>query len=427
MSGMKGLHRLRANAISYSVPIPKVYDVLPPSKAELDEVLAFLYIGPLNPKDVEWHRTPFLVRSNQVRAALEWLILNHKDYSDMRISEKNLKDYDSPLPPVVVDWHKSDPSVDKEGAPATAHREENDGVEDGECPFVVHGITGQELSELQRTNPQKARAMAIKRFKNDEYILGIGHSDEPESLYNNPQLYPQMFPWLFPYGFGGFGNEGIQINISETEHKRWMLMYYDKRFQLDATFALIAFNHQQIKNCSLGSYLLAQQDKFDNIAERVLNVSVQTLDDIIGRLEVGSSFKPANERETECYQLLHDVDTINQHVDGSSVTKAYMRNELWALTSYFGAPSWYITLSPADVEHPIALYYADTKEMYRPELIRLKDDRMRLIANNPVAGARFFKFIVESFLTHVIGSNRESRGFYGKNNAYYGTVEQQEF
>ena len=63
-----------------------------------------------------------------------------------------------------------------------------------------------------------------------------------------------------------------------------------------------------------------------------------------------------------------------------------MRNEIWALTSYLGAPSWYITLSPADIEHPVALYYADTKETFEPNLFRTKDNRLRMIADNPVAG-----------------------------------------
>lgn len=36
-----GMHKMRANAVAYMVPIPKVYAALPPSKDELDEVLAF--------------------------------------------------------------------------------------------------------------------------------------------------------------------------------------------------------------------------------------------------------------------------------------------------------------------------------------------------------------------------------------------------
>ena len=65
-----------------------------------------------------------------------------------------------------------------------------------------------------------------------------------------------------------------------------------------------------------------------------------------------------------------------------------MRNEIWSLIAYEGAPLWYITLSPADVKNPIALYYADHAVMFKPR-IRAPEERYRLIASNPVARARF--------------------------------------
>ena len=101
-----------------------------------------------------------------------------------------------------------------------------------------------------------------------------------------------------------------------------------------------------------------------------------------------------------------------------------MRNEIWSLISFLGAPSWFITLSPADVKHPICLYFADTGETFQP-VLKGHDERYRLIANNPVAGARFFHFMVEIFIKHVLGVGTDHRGFYGQTAAYYGTVEQQ--
>jgi len=77
-----------------------------------------------------------------------------------------------------------------------------------------------------------------------------------------------------------------------------------------------------------------------------------------------------------------------------------------------GAPSWYITLSPADNKHPICLYFADNKERLDVELIRSEDERYRLIANNPVVGVG-------------AESNSNDLGAYGKTAGYYGTVEQQ--
>jgi len=70
------------------------------------------------------------------------------------------------------------------------------------------------------------------------------------------------------------------------------------------------------------------------------------------------------------------------------------------------------------------LYYADENKTYYPKF-HSQDERFRLIANNPVAGAKFFKMMVDLFLKHVLGVNSKNRGLYGDTSGYYGTVEQQ--
>jgi hypothetical protein len=81
-----GMRKMKAHAISYQQPIPKVYNVLPPPKADIEEVIAIMFTGPSKPTPTDFLRTPFLVRRNEVKLALEWLILNHIDYEDVIIS-----------------------------------------------------------------------------------------------------------------------------------------------------------------------------------------------------------------------------------------------------------------------------------------------------------------------------------------------------
>jgi hypothetical protein len=99
-----GMHKMRANAITFANPTPKIYDILPPHSSELDEVLAFIYTGPCKPTKADFERTPLLVRRNKVAAALKWLILNHSDYYDVEISKTNLESYSEDEPPVVIDY-----------------------------------------------------------------------------------------------------------------------------------------------------------------------------------------------------------------------------------------------------------------------------------------------------------------------------------
>src|SRR6266487_225542 len=260
-----GMHKMRSNAITFENPTPKVYDILPPPMEDLDEVLAFIYTGPCKPTKSDFERTPLLVRKNKVRAALEWLKLNHSDYYDLEISQRNLNQYPDDGPPVVVDYRKSFINKDPE-ATAVNDNEEEEGTETGKCPFVVHGLTGEEYSTM---SVKTLKAIALKHLTSNQKILAVGHSEQPESIYENPQLFPQMMPWLFPYGLGGIGNDLQSGRLSDIAHKRHLLMYHDKRFQKDPFFPLIAFNHEQIKQGTTGGYLLTEKAKFGDISKRL--------------------------------------------------------------------------------------------------------------------------------------------------------------
>jgi hypothetical protein len=125
-------------------------------------------------------------------------------------------------------------------------------------------------------------------------VLAVGHSDKPESIFNNPSLYPDMFPWLFPYGYGGLDQACHMGKISKENHLRWFLMYHDKRFQEDAGFVIATFNHQLIKQSSSGSFMLIKHRNFDKIANTIKHISPGVLSRIAQQLKQGGRYVPAN-------------------------------------------------------------------------------------------------------------------------------------
>lgn len=215
-------YEMKANVVCFSNPMPKVYKMLPPAKEELDSVIAFMYTGPCKPTPEDLRRTPLLVRLNKVRNALDWLKLNESESVPVGYDYEEM-------------WSNKDPLT------SSVHEtEEDDGTLEGPCPFTVHGLAGVELNAMTSKEIKQA---AIHHLKTgDKNILFVGHNEVPEQTFNSPSLYPQMFPHLFPYGFGGISNTLHVARTSSLKHKRWLLMYHDKRFQTDPIFALIAFN-----------------------------------------------------------------------------------------------------------------------------------------------------------------------------------------
>ncbi|KAF9553065.1 hypothetical protein CPC08DRAFT_646086, partial [Agrocybe pediades] len=232
-----------------------------------------------------------------------------------------------------------------------------------------------------------------------------------------------MFPWLFPYGYGGIGQPRHASKLSEAEHKKHLIQYHDKRFQTDYYFPMIAFNQDQMKKGATGSHLLAKRQNFHDISARLLSVDPQVLESLSKRLEKGERVVPETAAEKLCYDILNSIDHVAGHVKGSLTNKKYMRNEIWSLLAMKGAPSWFITISPADSRHPLCLYYADEDIMFKPD-IRTSTEREQLVLRNPVAAAKFFDYMVRSMIKHIIGVGSDHDGLYGKTSAYYGTVEQ---
>ncbi|KAH7905163.1 hypothetical protein BJ138DRAFT_1018108, partial [Hygrophoropsis aurantiaca] len=103
-----GMHKMIANAISFKQPTHKIYNALPPSMEDLDEMLAIVFTGPCAPTQDDFKRTPLLVRRNKVACALEWLVLNHVDYSRVRIDYDELGRYPETGPPVSVEYRHAE-------------------------------------------------------------------------------------------------------------------------------------------------------------------------------------------------------------------------------------------------------------------------------------------------------------------------------
>ncbi|KAJ6464414.1 hypothetical protein C8R45DRAFT_787333, partial [Mycena sanguinolenta] len=273
-----GRGKMMANAIMFQNPIVQVYHKLPPSREEVSQVLAFVFLGSAKPTEQDFGRTPML--------------LNHVDYSHLEISDENLQALPEAGIFCGVDWKETgidDPILEAEGLSQHDTGKDREGTEVGECPFIVSGLTGPQYDQASL---KTLKTTALDHLKSGKKTLGVGHSKSPESTYNNPQLYPQMFPWLFPFDLGGIGHSNHKRRLSADTHKRNLLLYHDKRFQTDFYFPMVAFNDAQIKRANTGSHLLVEP----------------TCCPTWRRLEAGEHIKEKTPDEQACFDILNDLE-----------------------------------------------------------------------------------------------------------------------
>lgn len=422
-NGLPGQRRMRANAIIFPQPVGRVYSELPPPWTELDAVLAILFVGPCVPVESDFRRTPLLIRHDVVVKALAWLIENHCDYGGISISYVNLQTYPESQPPVCV-IHRTSDGLRTADTMAVFDTDGKDGAATGPCEFVVHGVSASELVDMSY-NAKVGHA--IKHFDSGNPMLAFGHSESPASMYHNSALFPGLFPWLFPYGLGGFENSHITTQISRTEHIRHLLLYADRRFQTDEYFPLIVFNQEQIRGSNKGGFLLTKRNNFASVTQKILSIDRDALQSLLDRGAKGEYLKPETPEEKQCFELLSVVDLVANHVPASNAQRKIQRSEIKSIILSMGVPVFFITFAPADFKSPLCMYYCGEQIdlLSHCPTMPSSQDRMRAVASNPVACARFFHAVVELFTAHILRSGTDKSGLFGPTRAYYGTVEAQ--
>ncbi|KAF6741293.1 hypothetical protein DFP72DRAFT_958916, partial [Ephemerocybe angulata] len=202
-------------------------------------------------------------------------------------------------------------------------------------------------------------------------------------------------------------------------------MYHDKRFQMDSNLIIVMLNHKLITQSSNGSFITMKRNNFARTAETINQLDAGVLLTIAERLRNGGRFFPQTPEERKASILMDHVEIVGNHVDGSLARKKYQRSEIWSLINFRNAPSWFITISPADSKHPLCVYWAGKDIEFKPH-IKGYAERQRLVTQNPVACARFFHHLVLLFIKHICGWSEDGakRGLFGTPAAFYGTVEQ---
>ncbi len=423
VSGGQGY--MKANAILFEQPVLKVYDALPPPRADLSECFALIFTGSVKPSGEDYKRTPFIVRHRVVFAALTWLKLNHDHYSDVSISPENLAQYIDNEPPVYV-IHR----VSTSGENVESNLAVNEAVDprvapaDEECPFMLNALTASELGEMSY---KQRLAYAIRYFDSGGHALGVGHEERPQSMYHNTGLFPGMYPWLYPYGLGGFENSRSIRRLDRVPHLRCNFLYADRRFQRDRSYAYVAFSHEQVRAGTSGGYLLTNKGNFDRVAEKLLSVDRDALDSIILRTRSGAYVQAETTAEKRCFELMSLVDHASAQVHGANARKKHQRSEIKSLIFLKGVPVFFVTFAPADTKNPYCLSFCGENVDLSSASPSLSSDsaRLRAIASNPVGAARFFHRTVNALLGILLGIDHGRDGIFGKTSAYYGTVEEQ--
>ncbi|KAF8592100.1 hypothetical protein K439DRAFT_1325878 [Ramaria rubella] len=183
-------------------------------------------------------------------------------------------------------------------------------------------------------------------------------------------------------------------------HISHLLGLADTRFQRHLSFIFVMMNIIQRRNSSFKLAFTCMW--FPKVSEALKKVDSDSLTKLQSKLNKNPYAQPENEGEKAAFDLLNYVNYISDHISGSTAEVNAMREEIRAIICSRGLPHLFIIINPADAHNPIAQVLAGRKidlDEFFHNLSPQSEvfEQAKLIAENPVAGAKAFKVLIDAF------------------------------
>ncbi|KAJ3927252.1 MAG: hypothetical protein NXY57DRAFT_904262, partial [Lentinula lateritia] len=136
-------------------------------------------------------------------------------------------------------------------------------------------------------------------------------------------------------------------------HVKQLLSLKDWRFQEHYSFPFTVFNILQRREMLLSTALKMKKSYFPSLAKSFASVSASAVSAVARRLAQGDPVSFRNSEEQTVSKLMEQVNLVTSNVPGSTSSLLNMRNQIRALMTDQGLPSFYVTINPADVYNPV--------------------------------------------------------------------------
>lgn len=280
-------------------------------------------------------------------------------------------------------------------------------------------ITQHVLDQMKEKPADKTSEVCDNNIQKDTIYM-IPHGTKPANEYANPNLLLGIFPTLFPYGFGALEDSSRPVKIDFREHIRYLLSFADHRFEEHHSFIFVVFNILQRRAACIHARLVTSRPYFQKSAQFLESLSSKDITQALVNISKGTYRKVSDEK---IGTLMKHIKVVGGHVMGSAHMRSTLRTKIHSLCFSIGLPSLFVTINPADIHSPVALYFAGVDldlDKVLPETMGTSYERAKTIASHPVATAKYFHCLIKSILKCLVLG-----GVLGPAKAYFGTVENQ--
>ncbi|CAN0249308.1 unnamed protein product, partial [Ectocarpus fasciculatus] len=249
------------------------------------------------------------------------------------------------------------------------------------------------------------------------------------SDFTNPGLFVGAYFDLFPHGVGGH----LDKRPRSLSLKKWaqiLLRRRDPRFRENRTFLYcvcsLIFRREAISNARWKLSGRVSKGQAANIA----SVTAEDLRAVAAGVETGSSGFSALADRPGIRALIRSMQSVHAGASWTIYNKRSTRMIAISFIMQMGQPLFWLTINPADVNSPIVLILAGVELDVTSRLkanFPAYADKLRLVANDPVASADFFHATIDAVLMCLLrfGACDGDGGVLGRVKGYVGMTEEQ--
>ena len=327
------------------------------------------------------------VRPRVIETALQWLQSNNPLYQSTMVDLTNIDDQLT-----SIGQNESDDTVVSDNELMDTNKEETTDDCEREDPLNEHRAATCEtcLQPVIPDYPVMADAEESGNSKsagNEIYDIAPGENKHPVSIMMDRYCEELAFPVLFPLGRFGYKRDR-KIKLTPVKYFNARLLHFSGRFAMSPEYLFFA------------QFIIEQKKVSDSITIALKKLHGQP---------VTASQVRSNEQSIKNLIFKEQAYLFLRSIPGSPPYWQKFMYEVIAMVQQLGIPTWFMTLSCADLRWPdlfCILSKIKGNPMTDEEIENLSySEKCSLLNLNPVITAKHFQYRVETFFKEVLLSN----------------------
>ena len=242
--------------------------------------------------------------------------------------------------------------------------------------------------KTKKPNSADHAFLALKKLK-----IRLRTGSLKNEFLENSEIFAESFPWLFT-----LGNVIRNFNPCNKNLMNYLLNFYDCRFAHDMDFVFYCFNQKQRWNAVISVGIRVKSNPQSILAfKRIIEEENFDKD-----LETAMKDHQSLEARSLLLKISNIVKISGKHLDFGPCQRESSLSKLYSYFHFFGYPSCFFTMSPADVDQILTFRFSHEIGERDFELPSL-NERYHILAKNPVAASQIFHRIKNAFFESLFG------------------------